>query len=140
MSVASTLGPILIGQALSTIAYGFTILQASLYFTKYSTGDRLLVKLTVAFSMVLETLHLLVELHLTYFYIVTAYADVQLLTKVIWSYQWIVFIGSFNFFLIQMFFAHRTYIISRGNKWIPSVIVVASIAQFVATCCMNIMP
>jgi hypothetical protein len=71
-------------------------------------------------TRILDTVQLMFELHVTYFYIVIAYADVRLLGKVVWTYQWSVFVGSLVFFWIQLFFAHRTYILSKGNRWIDS--------------------
>jgi hypothetical protein len=77
----------------STVTYGLTALQACLYFTKYSSGDRFLLKLLVATSVFLDTLELIVTIHATYYYIVIAYANAWALDQVIWSYGWSAFIG-----------------------------------------------
>jgi hypothetical protein len=83
-TIASSVGTIFLAQTLSSIAYGITILQAFFYFAKYSSEDRFLLKLTVALSTILDTAHMLFGLHLTWFYTVIAYANIEMLQKVVW--------------------------------------------------------
>ncbi|KAH9929457.1 uncharacterized protein B0H18DRAFT_1117486 [Fomitopsis serialis] len=79
------LGAQFIGIILSTILYGVTCLQAYLYYTQYSKGDSLRLKLFVALVVALDTLHVALISTAYYYYTVTNFGDYVALQRVTWS-------------------------------------------------------
>jgi hypothetical protein len=118
-----------------TSVFGITILQTYLYFTKYAANDRPILKTLVAMTVLFEIVHVFLGFHLTYFYLITAFGNVNLLEKLVWSFQLIGLAGAQPVFLIQSFFAHRIYILSKGNVWAPCLIILLSVAQLVDVVC-----
>ncbi|KAK6988097.1 hypothetical protein R3P38DRAFT_3229648 [Favolaschia claudopus] len=79
------LGTWLIGLILSSVLFGVTCLQIFLYFTKYCSRDRGILKIFVLFLFALDAFHLALVSHSLYSVVVTNFGDYVQLGIAPWS-------------------------------------------------------
>ncbi|KAI0356761.1 hypothetical protein OH77DRAFT_1422963 [Trametes cingulata] len=103
-----------IGLTIATTMYGITILQMYFYFRWYH-DDRLWIKLLVAFLGVLDTLSTIFMAHADYINTVTNFAEPFKAIKLVWSFSGIEILAVVTAFVVQLYFAHRIWALSRGN-------------------------
>ncbi|KAH7882094.1 hypothetical protein F5I97DRAFT_404340 [Phlebopus sp. FC_14] len=108
-------GP-LIGTFIGLILYGFTCLQAFIYFQTYPR-DRRGLKITVAFLIILETVHAALTMHVMDYYLVAKYGDIQVLEAGTWSFTFTYIIGLLIDFIVYIYFTWRIWMFTR-KKWI----------------------
>ncbi|KAI0371887.1 hypothetical protein BV20DRAFT_1051088 [Pilatotrama ljubarskyi] len=84
--LGDTYGSLLIGTFSGLIFYGLSLHQLFRYIRLYPS-DVLSIRLIVATVMVLETLHVVITMHVCYHYLVTHYFRPQTLLRAIWTLQ-----------------------------------------------------
>ncbi|KAL1949703.1 hypothetical protein VTO73DRAFT_8584 [Trametes versicolor] len=80
----NTYGAILIGTFFGLILYGLSMHQAYRY-CRLDFGDSVGMKVYVAFIMLLDTFHVILCMHMCYYYLVTHYFDPAALFTRVWS-------------------------------------------------------
>ncbi|KAH9929337.1 uncharacterized protein B0H18DRAFT_207484 [Fomitopsis serialis] len=81
-----TYGAVLIGAFISAVLFGITNLQTFVYFQKYPS-DRIWNKISVCWLWMLDAAHLVLCIHLVYWYLVTNYLDPLVLLDIVWSFK-----------------------------------------------------
>ncbi|KAI0763306.1 hypothetical protein BD413DRAFT_211279 [Trametes elegans] len=113
-SLNNTYGAILIGTFGSLMLYGLTIHQAYRY-TRVYHCDSMYTKCYVPVLVLLDTLHTVLCIHMTYWYLVVNHFRPERLFTGIWSINLLAVTLGVNIICCQCFFARRVYII--GHKW-----------------------
>ncbi|KAI0356763.1 hypothetical protein OH77DRAFT_1519727 [Trametes cingulata] len=103
-----------IGLTIATTMYGITILQMYFYYRWYQ-NDRLWVKLLVALMCILDTLSTILMAHADYIYTVTDFADPFKLINLVWSFSATEILTVTTAAVVQFYFGHRLWALSRGN-------------------------
>ncbi|KAJ7158596.1 hypothetical protein C8R46DRAFT_1224540 [Mycena filopes] len=111
-SMASTYGSWLISLFLETILYGIGITQAFLYY-QWWPKDPGSIKFAVLVVMILETIQLCFFFRSTYFRFVQRFGMLQ--EDLVWSDSLQLFANYVSAFAVQIFFAHRVYILTREH-------------------------
>ncbi|KAJ6484652.1 hypothetical protein C8R45DRAFT_998917 [Mycena sanguinolenta] len=107
----NTMGALLLGLVFSGILYGISVLQTALYFTRYQRDPRYL-KALVLTTLVLDTLHMVLIIHVVYHYLITNYYEAPTLQIVVWSIAVEALPTGLTATLVQLFYAFRVYRIS----------------------------
>ncbi|KAK6966587.1 hypothetical protein R3P38DRAFT_2590636 [Favolaschia claudopus] len=119
------LGTWLIGLILSSVLFGVTCLQIFLYFTKYCSRDRGILKIFVLFLFALDAFHLALVSHSLYSVVVTNFGDYVQLGIAPWSLLIQTVVGILLGTLVQFFYGWRIYVISKKSVILPAMIVSA---------------
>ncbi|KAJ7175490.1 hypothetical protein C8R46DRAFT_1249104 [Mycena filopes] len=111
-SMASTYGSWLISLFLETILYGIGITQGFLYY-QWWPKDPGSIKFAVLIVMMLETIQLCFFFRSSYFRFVQRFGILQ--EDLVWSDSLQLFANYVSAFAVQIFFAHRVYILTREH-------------------------
>ncbi|KAK7006411.1 hypothetical protein R3P38DRAFT_1708376 [Favolaschia claudopus] len=129
------LGTWLIGLILSSVRdsrlFGVTCLQIFLYFTKYCSRDRGILKIFVLFLFALDAFHLALVSHSLYSVVVTNFGDYVQLGIAPWSLLIQTVVGILLGTLVQFFYGWRIYVISKKSVILPVMIGICSTTCFV---------
>ncbi|KAF7359922.1 hypothetical protein MVEN_00718100 [Mycena venus] len=127
----NTLGALYIGVAASSVVFGINCMQSFLYFAEHSKCDGRFVKAFVTVLWILELLTVILINHGVYFYSITNFGDLNILTEpTVWSITVEVGLSTFVALMVQTFFAHRVYILGGGKKLLPCIIMFLTLTQF----------
>ncbi|KAI6003044.1 hypothetical protein EDD15DRAFT_1454848 [Pisolithus albus] len=126
-----TTGATLIGGLVSAMLYGITTLQTYVYYMHYSEDDST-TKFIVAIVWVMDTLHVSFTCHMLYYYLITNYGALMSLEYIVWSFSASLVVNSIVITIVQLFFAHKIYHLSRRKlRWLVTApIIVLVLAQF----------
>ncbi|KAL6299276.1 hypothetical protein BKA93DRAFT_610713 [Sparassis latifolia] len=129
-SVAEDLfGGLFIAISLAAMLYGITTAQSYLYWWNFPNDVRI-IRWTVLFVWILETLHTAFCLHMIYHYVITGFGNVAEASLIIWSTGASVFSEVIVAAFVQGFFIRRIWILSHKSiivTTIPSVLLVARV-------------
>ncbi|KAK6975047.1 hypothetical protein R3P38DRAFT_3127733 [Favolaschia claudopus] len=117
-----------IGFAVSTTAYGISILQAYLYFRNYPK-DQLPLKLTVGALWILDTLSTIMIAHSLYTYFVLNFGNMAADALVPWSFALENGLLTAVTLIAQCYYSWQIWTISR-NIYITGIIFLLAIAAF----------
>lgn len=106
------------------------LLQTYNYFRRYPK-DRLLLKLTVAIVMLLDTAGIACVVQAVYFYLVTHYGDPSVMTRIAKTLDVESIIMNIVTFIVQCFFAHSVWNVSKKNKIVTGFIYLLAFAGLV---------
>ncbi|KAJ7473586.1 hypothetical protein B0H11DRAFT_2036437 [Mycena galericulata] len=123
----STMGSMLLGVILSAVLYGISLLQCLFYFTRYNRDHKLL-KLLVAATLLLDSIHLAFVVHTVYHYLITNYYDNQALQVMVWSVSLEAIPTGVTAGLVQSFYAYRVWRMSHGNYLLAGLILILVMA------------
>ncbi|KAG2339036.1 hypothetical protein BDR05DRAFT_892391 [Suillus weaverae] len=92
VDLGNTFGALLIGVTLSAVLFGLTNVQTFIYFQTHRDTGMSYFKLIVRTSrclicQILDALHLALIIHCIYYYLVTNYANFNVLTEIVWSFK-----------------------------------------------------
>ncbi|KAI0312783.1 hypothetical protein OF83DRAFT_1176314 [Amylostereum chailletii] len=144
----SFLGATFIGVVLSTVLFGITCMQLYLYYAERCLGDSRLLKFFVGGLVVIDTFHCAMVSVMFYHYTVSHFANLDTLSKTTWrvlraaggactdqmsfrSFSGQATVGAVASLMVQCFFAHHIYHLSRKIIVVPVIIVLLSIVQLV---------
>jgi hypothetical protein len=130
-SLDKTLGAYLIGTFVSAVLYGISCLQTFAYYRTYSK-DRLVLRLTVAALWIFETLHIALNMHATYHYLVTTRLDPVVSFKPIRTSVLAVAATTVIVLITHVCYSYRVFTVTRKNWWIASPILALSMGAFVS--------
>jgi hypothetical protein len=126
----STYGIWLVSVFLESILYGMGILQTFLYFQWYPEDNKML-KATVVFLAITETLQLALMYYATYFYVIMNFANPAALLVIIWQDSIQLFLCYLSALIVQLYFAYSIYKfqkVTSGRKILAIISIVAIIA------------
>lgn len=121
-SLDDTFGAYLLGTYGSTALFGVTCLQAFMYYRSYPY-DRPWIKVLVAILLILEVLHVALNITGSYWFLVTNYFKPEHLLKVTWSATASLVDLLFTALIVHGFYAYRIYTMS-GGVWWPALTVI----------------
>ncbi|KAH9834573.1 uncharacterized protein C8Q71DRAFT_859549 [Rhodofomes roseus] len=81
-----TYGAVLVGAFVSAVLFGITNLQTFIYFQRYPR-DRIWNMAAVCWLWLLDATHLVLCIHMIYWYLVTNYLDPLALLEIVWSFK-----------------------------------------------------
>ncbi|KAK0200656.1 hypothetical protein DFS33DRAFT_1277034 [Desarmillaria ectypa] len=90
-SLGKTLGAVYIGATLSSILLGVTALQAVIYYKKFP-NDTWYYRYSVAALWILDVLHVALNTHAIYFYLIDSFGNYLSLDRVVWSFKALSFL------------------------------------------------
>ncbi|KAI6158166.1 hypothetical protein BKA82DRAFT_996587 [Pisolithus tinctorius] len=88
--------------------YGITTLQTYMYYMHYSE-DSSAIRVIVAATWILDTLHVSFMCHMLYYYLTTNYGNLMSLEYIVWSFPASLLVNLLVVIVVQSFFAHRIY-------------------------------
>ncbi|KAI0749952.1 hypothetical protein C8Q80DRAFT_656152 [Daedaleopsis nitida] len=106
ISLTNTHGALLLGTFVGVILYGMGIHQSSQYCRLFGS-DTVVMKLLVILVMLLETVHVIVTVHTSYYYLVSSYLNPVALMHGVWSLNILPLVSGVLMFISQLFFAYR---------------------------------
>ncbi|KAI0824342.1 hypothetical protein BC628DRAFT_428045 [Trametes gibbosa] len=122
-SLDSSIGAVLLGVIVGSMLYGLTVHQTYRYFKLYPK-DRLFLKVLVFTILVLETIHTVNWIIVTYHYTITDAFNLVSILRGHWSVQLTFVITGVAVFACQSFYVCRVFLFGPRYRWlvIPAVI------------------
>ncbi|PBK86177.1 hypothetical protein ARMGADRAFT_543099 [Armillaria gallica] len=134
-SLGKTLGAVYIGAMLSSILLGITALQAVIYYKKFP-HDPWYYRYSVAALWILDMLHVALNTHAIYFYLIDSFGNYLALDRVIWSFKLQVLINVIIVVGVQSLYAVRLWKLGhhfhRVIPWFIVVVIVGGCATGIA--------
>ncbi|KAM5536908.1 hypothetical protein V8D89_009455 [Ganoderma adspersum] len=126
--IKEALACLVIGAIVATAVYGITVLQTYIYFGN-SGRDSIRLKAFVALLFILDTVSLVLTVEIMYGYVVTDFGNPLLLLKadraIVWENGLTVIIAT----LMQCYFAHRIWDLSKGSIVLTGSVIVLSLCS-----------
>ncbi|OAX31136.1 hypothetical protein K503DRAFT_704174 [Rhizopogon vinicolor AM-OR11-026] len=135
LDLGNTFGALFVGVILAAVLFGITNVQAFIYFqTHRGTGITLfkllfLTRRKVIWLWILDALHLALITHCVYYYLVTNYANITVLTEIVWSFKLQIVIDPSDVFPVNRMYACRIWIVSKGRSRVLPAIVVSLLTK-----------
>jgi len=127
--VKSTMGALLLGLTFSAIFFGVTIIQIYQYYYRY-WSDTLVSKIFVALIGTLDALQVISVIAAAWWYLIENYGNIAAVGLVPWSLALEVASTAAIGLLVQTYFAHRVWTLSKNNYIITAGIIVLTLLQF----------
>ncbi|KAL1949706.1 hypothetical protein VTO73DRAFT_8587 [Trametes versicolor] len=124
----STYGAVLLGTFFGLILYGLAIHQAYRY-SRLDFGDSVFTKSYVAFIMMLDTLHVILCMHMCYFYLVNHYFDPTVLFTRVWSIDNLGLVAAVVIVSCQCFYARRVWLIGPQYRYLVVIAVIIFVGE-----------
>ncbi|KAG1861771.1 hypothetical protein DFJ58DRAFT_776968 [Suillus subalutaceus] len=116
LDIGRTFGALFIAVTLAGVLFGLCSGQAFIYFQTHSGTGMTLYKLAVIWLWILDALHLALITHCVYYYLVINYANVSELTEIVWSFKLQIILEVFIVYGVNLLYAYRIWIISKGQS------------------------
>ncbi|KAJ8469591.1 hypothetical protein ONZ51_g8892 [Trametes cubensis] len=120
-SLDNSFGAFLLATFLGLMLYGLTLHQSYRYYRLFRE-DIKLIKTIVFSTVVLETIHIVLCMHICYYYLVTNYFNPLALLDGVWSIRILPISTALVILLSEGFFVRRVYLI--GARYRPVVLVI----------------
>ncbi|TCD61562.1 hypothetical protein EIP91_008253 [Steccherinum ochraceum] len=125
---ALLLGPMLISQFMNWGLFGVLTVQLYIYYLAFP-GDPRHRKLTVAMLYALETVQLILTTHDAFITYAAQWGDLAHVDGIKTLWIGIPIMTGLIGCVVQLFYARRVLLISRGNFWITGAVVITAITQ-----------
>ncbi|KAI0323510.1 hypothetical protein GY45DRAFT_1439568 [Cubamyces sp. BRFM 1775] len=126
-ALGATFGAVQLGTYLTLMLFGAFALQVHRYIRLYHM-DCALIRGFVTAMMALEIFHVVLCMHVCYFYLVSNFSHQDRLLRCVWSINLLPLNTGLAIFVFQAFFARRVYLISSKYRLL---VVVAMVLSFV---------
>ncbi|KII84160.1 hypothetical protein PLICRDRAFT_46523 [Plicaturopsis crispa FD-325 SS-3] len=123
VALDNTMGGFLIGVIVSAVLYGVTLVQSFFYFTHYP-NDAWVLKSLVTATVICDTAQLGMITHGVYHYLIRGFNDRMGLQKMVWSVLLEALFTGVTGALVQLFFVHRIWRLSKKNNLLCIIILV----------------
>ncbi|KAG2031521.1 hypothetical protein BDR03DRAFT_1016007 [Suillus americanus] len=139
LHLGNTFGALFIGVIFAAFLFGLSNIQAFFYFQTHRGTGISFPKLTVAWLWTLDALHLFLIVHCIYYYLVAHYADISVLTEIVWSFklQIVIDVSGFSHVLrppthplqviiiygVHLLYFHRIWIVGKGRSRVLPMVV-----------------
>ncbi|KAJ8486836.1 hypothetical protein ONZ51_g4571 [Trametes cubensis] len=145
-SLDNTYGAVLLGTFFGLILYGLAVHQAYRY-SRLQFGDPVWTKAYVVLILALDTFHVILCMHMSYYYLVDNYFKPQVLFTRVWSID-ILGLGAHMdassqcmvIVACQSFYAHRVWLVGRRFRPLVAVAVVFFMGELDATVQASLLP
>ncbi|KAG2053468.1 hypothetical protein BDR06DRAFT_956527 [Suillus hirtellus] len=114
--LGNTFGALFIGVIFAAILFGLSNIQAFVYFQSHKGTKVLFPKLAVVSLWIFDALHLFLIVHCVYYYLVVHYADISILTEMVWSFKLQIVIDVVIVYGVHLLYFHRICIFSKGRS------------------------
>ncbi|KAH7923814.1 hypothetical protein BV22DRAFT_1130327 [Leucogyrophana mollusca] len=123
LDLNNTFGALFIGSTLAAILFGFTNVQAFVYFQNHRGSGITFFKLVICYLWILDAIHLAFVAHMIYYYLINNYANPLALPVIVWSFQAQVVVDVLIIYAVHLLYVQRLWILSRGrSRILPSII------------------
>ncbi|KAG2151810.1 hypothetical protein BD769DRAFT_4554 [Suillus cothurnatus] len=123
LQLGNTFGALFIGVIFAAILFGLSNIQALFYFQTHRGTGISFYKLAVAWLWTLDSLHLFLIVHCVYYYLVAHYADVSVLTEIVWSFKLQIVINVIVIYGVHLLYFHRIWIVGKGRSRVLPIVV-----------------
>ncbi|KAH8110200.1 hypothetical protein DFH11DRAFT_1622820 [Phellopilus nigrolimitatus] len=110
----NSLGAAFIGLIVAAILFGVTNIQALMYYQNYGRDPRYM-KWAIGFLWLLDALHLALISHVLYFYLVTNFTNLLIITDPTWSLCLHVAVTTVSDFIVRSYYTRRVWMLSKKN-------------------------
>ncbi|KAJ7662508.1 hypothetical protein B0H17DRAFT_1211900 [Mycena rosella] len=117
----NTMGSLLIGVIVGAVLYGISLLQCLFYFTRYER-DPVYLRVLVAATVILDTIHLCFVSHTVYQNLISNYYDHESLQVMTWSVSLEALATGITAGIVQLFYAYRVWKMSHHNVILTGII------------------
>ncbi|KAI0654640.1 hypothetical protein C8Q70DRAFT_1058234 [Cubamyces menziesii] len=132
-SLDNTYGAVLLGTFFGLILYGLAVHQAYRY-SRLQFGDPVWTKAYVVLILALDTFHVILCMHMSYYYLVDNYFKPQVLFTRVWSIDILGLGACMVIVACQSFYAHRVWLVGRRFRPLVAVAVVFFMGEL--ACCI----
>ncbi|KAH9464777.1 hypothetical protein MJO28_001514 [Puccinia striiformis f. sp. tritici] len=123
-------GPFVVGTAVSTFLFGITMAQVYTYFSNFK-NDRPIYRYSVIGLFVLDVLHTAFSQVTLWQWFVAHYGEPAAVVKAPWSFAMSPVMCGLAAFVVQIFYAHRVYLLSNRRIIVPGFIGFGALFQLV---------
>jgi len=123
-------GPFVVGTAVSTFLFGVTMAQVYTYFSNFKT-DRPIYRYLVISLFIIDILHTVFSQVTLWEWFVAHVGDPGFVIKAPWSFAMSPVMCGIAAFVVQIFYAHRVYLLSNQRRIIPSLVAFGALFQLV---------
>ncbi|KAJ7680763.1 hypothetical protein DFH06DRAFT_1464897 [Mycena polygramma] len=120
------------GIMVSTFLCGITVVQTWNYFSSNSVNDGWMLKSFVVILFLLDTVTAGLTVEIVHFYLVENFGNLETLETLPLAGVFEVGCNVVTVFLVELFFAHRVYLLFHRHLVIPAIIVTFAVAGLVA--------
>ncbi|KAJ6489569.1 hypothetical protein C8R47DRAFT_472277 [Mycena vitilis] len=120
------------GIMVSTFLCGITVVQTWNYFSSNSANDGWMLKSFVVILLLLDTVTAGLTVEVVHFYLVENFGNLETLGALPLAGVFEVGFNVVTVFLVELFFAHRVYLLFHRHLVMPAIIVTFSVAGLVA--------
>ncbi|KAI0363615.1 hypothetical protein BV20DRAFT_1057908 [Pilatotrama ljubarskyi] len=135
-SLAGTYGALLVGTFISLILYGMAIHQAFQYLRTYPSGSP--ARYYVLGLLILDTIHSIVCMHASYWYLVSNYFQPLRLYTGVWSIDLLAVLVGCTIITCQCYYARRVYLIDRKYRWVVAVTFILFLAELACSAAASV--
>ncbi|KAG2065601.1 hypothetical protein BDR04DRAFT_1108254 [Suillus decipiens] len=114
--IAKTFGALFIGINIAAILFGLNNVQALIYFQTHRGTGMIFYKLVVIWLWILDALHLAFIVHCVYYYLVIKYANINVLTEIVWSFKLQIVFEVFIIYGVHLLYVYRIWLLSKGRS------------------------
>ncbi|KAI0364326.1 hypothetical protein BV20DRAFT_1057303 [Pilatotrama ljubarskyi] len=111
-SLDNSFGAFLIATFIGLMMYGLTIHQSYRYYRLFPR-DAMILRMIVTLIVVLETVHVILCMHICYYYLVSNYSKPTALLEGVWSIRVFPLLTALIVLTSESFFTRRVYLIGR---------------------------
>ncbi|KAF8579795.1 hypothetical protein K439DRAFT_354522 [Ramaria rubella] len=117
-SIDATFGALYLGSILATVLYGFTTNQAYVYWHTYGGEDSTGTQMLVFGLWALDSLQVVLVVHMSWFYLVAGFGDPTILTDLVWSFCLELGVTVFVTFTVRALYMLQLWRLSDGNAYL----------------------
>jgi len=117
IQLGNTLGAAFIGNLIAGVLYGITCTQAYRYYREKNRDSKLF-RWTILLLLMLDTVHIAMISHATYFYVILNYGNFLSLTIPNWSIIAPIYVSCISDFIIRTIFGKRVWFLTNRNKFL----------------------
>ncbi|KAG0698375.1 hypothetical protein DFH29DRAFT_1002886 [Suillus ampliporus] len=128
IDLGDTYGAFFIGAIFAALLSGLTNIQALIYFRTHADRCITFYKLVVFWLWILDAIHLALIVHCVYYYLVTNYANISVLTEVVWSFKLQIAFNVLIVYTIYLLNSHRIWMVGRHRSRVFRIIPVIIVA------------
>ncbi|KAI0669096.1 hypothetical protein C8Q78DRAFT_230474 [Trametes maxima] len=125
-----TVGALLIGVLVTAVGYGITTMQTYLYMNRFPK-DPWYIRWTVWSLLLLDTTHIMLSWHMTYYYLILNFDNRPALDDSVWSFNITVVVTAVITVIVHCFYARRVYILGNQNSFLTIIILALSLIRLI---------
>ncbi|PIL26410.1 hypothetical protein GSI_12167 [Ganoderma sinense ZZ0214-1] len=132
-----TIGALLLAVLVTAVGFGVTTMQTYMYMSRFPK-DSWMIRWTVWLLLLLDTAHVALSWHMTYYYLVLNYDRPDKLEELVWSFNVTVVLTAMITMVVHCFYARRIHVLS-DRKWLFAVTILSlSMARLVLGCIVTV--